>query len=83
MKPAFSQSPAYSADVRMELRLNGHIFAIAQMGPNFLLVKNPIHHPPVVAEIAMSIDGEESRWPVRLDQGMSAAQERISITRCD
>jgi hypothetical protein len=76
------KSPGHSADVRMELRLNGHILPIAQLGPDFLVLKNPVDHPPVEAEIAMSIDGHESRWPVRLLDGMSASQRRTRISRC-
>jgi hypothetical protein len=66
----------------MDLRLNGHVLRIAQLGPDFLILTDPIDHPPVDAEIAMSIDGHESRWPVRLDNGLSAAERRTRISGC-
>ena len=76
------KSPGHSADVRMELRFNGHVLPIAQMGPDFLIIINPIDHPPTEAEITLSIDGDESRWLVRLEDGLSAARRRTHISRC-
>jgi hypothetical protein len=72
----------HSAQVRMELHVNGHVLPIAQLGPDFLVLTNPIDHPPGDAEIAMSIDGHESRWPVRLLDGLSSQQRRAPIARC-
>jgi hypothetical protein len=76
------QSPGHSAVVRMELRLNGHILPIAQLGPDFLVPANPVDQPPAEGEIALSIDGQESRWSVWLDDGMSLLQRRTRIARC-
>jgi hypothetical protein len=75
-------NPGHSADVRMELRLNGHILPIGQLGPDFLVLRNPIDHPPTDGEIALSIDGHEDRWPVRLPDGLSGSQTRARIARC-
>jgi hypothetical protein len=81
MSTASPNSPGHSADVRMELRIDGHVLPIAQLGPDFLILIHPLDHPPAEAEIALSIDGHESRWPVRLQDGMSATQRRTRITR--
>jgi hypothetical protein len=70
---------AHSADVRMQLCLNGHILPIAQLGRDFLILKDPIDHPPADAKIYMSIDGVKSRWPVRLTDGVSAERVRTRI----
>ena len=64
----------------MELCLNGHIFPIAQMGPNFIVMRDSINHPPAEAEIAMWIDGREDRWRVRLENGIQAGQRKTVIT---
>jgi hypothetical protein len=64
----------------MELRVNGHVLPIAQMGPDFLVLATLIDHPPMDAEISVSIDGHESHWPVRLIDGTSAARRRTRIT---
>jgi hypothetical protein len=75
------QSPRHSADVRMELRVNGHVLPIAQLGPDYLVLANPTDHPPTDAEISLSIDGHESHWPVRLLDGTSVMRRRTRITR--
>ena len=66
----------------MELHLNGHVLPIAQLGPDFLVLSNPIDHPPAEAEITLSIDGDESRWRVRLYEGVSPGRRRTRIARC-
>jgi hypothetical protein len=71
----------HSAIVRMELYVNGLVLPIAQLGPNFLVLGNPIDHPPVDAEIGMWIDGREERWRVRLADGIKAGQRKTSISR--
>jgi hypothetical protein len=73
---------SHSAEMHMELRLNGHVLAIAQLGPDFLVLREPIDHPQADAEITLSIDGHESRWAVRLLDGLSTAQRRTRIARC-
>jgi hypothetical protein len=82
MNDANLKAIGHSAVVNMVLHVNGHVLPIAQMGPNFLLLNQPIDHPPVDAEITLSIDGAETRWPVRLAHGMSAKERRTLITRC-
>ena len=69
----------HSADVRMHLRLNGHVLPIAQLGLDFLVLETPFDHPPADAEIDMSIDGHESRWPVYLTNGLAASQRKSKI----
>jgi hypothetical protein len=66
----------------MELHLNGHVLPIAQLGPDFLILANSVDHPPAEGEIAVSIDGHARRWPVRLDDGISATARQTRISRC-
>jgi len=63
----------------MELRLNGHIVPIAQMGPDFLVVKQPFDHPPADAEVFLRIDDSESSWPVHLVEGISPERRKTKI----
>ena len=72
-------APRYSARVCMELHLNGSVLAISHLGPDDLILSEPIDHPPAQAEIAMSVDGRESRWAVELPAGLSAASRRTSV----
>jgi hypothetical protein len=81
MSTANPNSPGHSADVRIELRIDGHVLPIAQLGPDFLILTHPLDHPPAEAEIALSIDGHECRWPVRLHEGLSATQRRTRLRR--
>jgi len=73
--------PGHSADIRIQLYVNGHILPIAQLGPDFLVLRKPIDLSPCEAEIAMSVDGRERRWRVRLPAGIRADQRKTGISR--
>ena len=80
-----SKSPnfeCHSADVRLELRLNGHILSISQLCPDFFVFANPINYPPTEAEIGMSIAGHESGWRVRPIKGLSTERRKSRIAPC-
>ena len=62
----------HSADVRIDLAVNGHVFSVAELGPDFVVVRNPVAHPPAEAELTLSIDGYERRWRVNLIDGILA-----------
>ncbi len=66
----------------MHLSVNGHIFSIGQLGPDFLLLDDPNDHPPTTAEITLSIDGRERRWQVFLPDGIVARQAETRIASC-
>ena len=74
-----SHPARYSADVRMQLNVNGSRLRIGQMGPDFLILDDTAAYPPGGAEIVMSIDGRERRWTVRLPDGISAKQATARI----
>src|SRR5665213_809351 len=70
----------YSADIRMQLRVNGHVFPIGQLGPDFVILDATADHPPADGEIEMSIDGRQRSWPVRLPDGIAAGQRETKGT---
>jgi len=72
----------HSADVRIHLHVNGCVLPVAQLGPEFLVLRTPVEHPPCDAEIAMSIDGHESRWAVHLLNGIQIGCRRTAISHC-
>ena len=72
----------YSADIRMRLNVNGFVLPIGQLGPDFIILRDPTEHPPADAEIVMSIDGEESRWNVHLPEGNSPGKVRTKTAVC-
>ena len=63
----------------MRLLVNGSSIAVAQMGPDFLLVDAPINHPPGNASLILQVDQSERRWDVNLPEGISAASKRVAI----
>jgi len=71
---------SHSAEVRMQLLMNDRALRIGQLGPNFIILDDPTGLPPGEAEIWISVDGSESRWPVWLLNGISA-DERAPRSR--
>lgn len=74
-----SEFPSYSADVQMDMRVNGSVVSIGQIGPDFVILDDPTPHPPCQAEIRVSIDGDERRWNVYLPDGISPESELTRI----
>jgi hypothetical protein len=69
----------HSAQIEMELLVNGATLSIGQMGPDFLLLDDPIDVPPGNAVIVFSVDGNARRWEVRLPEGVAAGRQRVPI----
>ena len=67
--------------MHIQLHLGDRALAIAQLGPDFLVLKTPIDHPPSEAEITLSIDGRERRWRVRLVEGIQSGRRKTAISR--
>jgi hypothetical protein len=63
----------------MELSVNGHTLSIGQLGPNFVILREAIDHPPAEAEISMSVDGHPRRWKVHLTNGIVAGSLKTTI----
>ena len=63
----------------MRLLINGTSFPVGQLGPDFLLLKTPLDHPPADATIVLCVDENERQWDVRLPEGMSAGSRRVVI----
>ena len=74
-----STQGGHSAQVNMELLVNGGSIRVAQMGPDFLLVDEPFDHPPVGASVILQVDGRERRWNVLLPNGISSGSKRVAI----
>ena len=63
----------------MQLRVNGHVFVIGQLGPDFMILDDPVDLPPAEGEISLSIDGRESRWSVQLPDGVAVGRLETRI----
>jgi hypothetical protein len=77
--PLNSWRSGYSADVRMELRLDDCILPIGQLGPEFIILRDAPEHAPTEGEIHMWIDDKYRWWRVRLPEGISAKNELTKI----
>ena len=64
----------------MQLSINGHVLSIAQLGPDFIILRDRKEHPPAVGEIAVWIDGHERRWNVNLPDGIRADLDETRIS---
>jgi hypothetical protein len=69
----------HSARVTLQLLVGGGSMTVAQMGPDFLLVDEPIPHPPANAIVVMRVDESERRWNVHLPHGISPGSPRVAI----
>lgn len=71
---------AHSADVQITLNLASLSVAVAQLGPNFIILRQGVNHPPAEGEMVLKIDSSESRWTVFLPDGLRDDLVRIPIT---
>jgi hypothetical protein len=76
-----TKRPGHSAEVRIDLAVNGHVFSVAELGPGFVVLRDAIDHPPGPAEITMSIDDHRRQWRVELTDGIVAGREDTPIRR--
>lgn len=61
--------PLFSADVQLELAVNGRRLPLAQIEPGQITLREAVELEPCRAEIVMTIDGHQHRWPVLLVDG--------------
>ncbi len=63
----------------MRLIVNGTSISITHMGRDFVVVESPAEYAPGEASILLKVDDSESRWNVRLPDGISASSKRVAI----
>jgi hypothetical protein len=78
---AVTNSGGHSAQVKMQLLINGRSIPVAQLGPDFLLLDHPFDLPPGNAELVVQVDQSERRWEVRLPNGISSTSNRVAALR--
>jgi hypothetical protein len=66
-------SLGYSADVRIDLFVNGQRFPVAQAGRGQLIFKKPFLAPAAEGEVVLTIDGNPRRWFVRFHDQIAAS----------
>jgi hypothetical protein len=70
----------HSADVKMNITIAGEKHSVSQLGPDFLILENPVELPPSDAVLHFSIDGNERERLVRLPDGVSKQKRRVAIS---
>ena len=68
---------SYSATVKASLHVNGEVLNIAQVGPDFCIVRDPKELPPSKAIVMVSIDGIERSRRVYLTNGVSSESKEV------
>jgi hypothetical protein len=63
----------------MRLLVNGFTLKVRQMGADFVLVDEPVSHPPAAATLVLRVDDNERSWPVSLPDGITPGCERVVI----
>ena len=66
----------------MVLHLGGQDVPLAQMGPDFIILKQALSHEarPVTTSITLTVDGQTEEIPVDFPQGIPAGQRRIALS---
>lgn len=63
----------HSAQVKIQLLIDGNCVPVSQLGPDFLFLDAPFEHPPGNARLVLQVDQSERRWEIWLPNGISAA----------
>jgi hypothetical protein len=69
----------HSAQVKIQLLIDGASVPVAQMGPDFLLIDAPFDCPAGEASLILRVDQSERQWNVSLPNGMFAGSNRVAI----
>jgi hypothetical protein len=67
----------YSADVRLQLIVDGRTLDVEQVSPDSCLLVRPIDHPPCEAQFVLSVDGRRREYRVVLPQGISSTSSLV------
>jgi len=69
----------FSADVTLTLLMNDKSYPLSKIGRDEIFFRSPVHIPPGLAEILMTVDGREHRWPVKLVHGAYPFDEAVQV----
>lgn len=67
----------------MVLRLGGQTVPVAQMGPTFILLKEPFSSSARSGVITLTVDGVSEEIPVLLPSGISSDSKRVEIAEVE
>ena len=61
----------YSAEVRLDLLVDGNTYSLCEIGPDGVRLRKPIELPPCEADVVMHVDDHQEVWRVWLPDGVS------------
>lgn len=67
----------YSAEVDLQLVLQGKSFPLAQVGPTFCILREAMEFEPTTGEIVIVVDGDAKRISVNFPKGGSASDTLV------
>ena len=73
------EQSGYSADVSLDLILDGRSIPLAQIGRDWIVLRKPTDLEPGPGEVVATIDGIERRWSVELNEGSHTATAKVAI----
>ena len=72
------QNNGHSAAVRLRLRVNGVELRVAQVGDSFLILRDQAEaRPGTVADIIITVDGNQRVYPVILPEGIFSSSDFV------
>lgn len=77
------RTKAHSALVRMTLKVGGQSVGVAQMGPDFLVLKEAVESDATLGVVTLSVDGVTEDIPVLLPNGISQESKRVEIAEVE
>ena len=69
--PGPHSTTGYSADVRLRLIVDDREYALSQIGPDGITLRQPTSLPPCEADVVMNVDDHQKVWRVWLPDGIS------------
>ena len=61
--------------------MNDVAYELAEIGPTWVYLREPLSLPPCDAEVVMTVDGHRETWPVALPNGCSLDSPTVLTTR--
>ncbi len=80
---SIAEKPGHSATVEIQLKVNGQMLSLAEVGPKFCVLAEPTDLPTGNAEIVVTIDGHVQRRAVELLPHASGEDCRIPLRSAD
>ena len=67
----------FSSELDIQMIVSGHALSVSQIGPELLTLETAVALPPCEADVVLTVDGQSSRWTVRLPEGASANSRQV------